>query len=422
MPPNDAVMARAAIAAAALAIALFVAAAARAAPAIGPSSSAATSPSSSPASFSSELDAARQQCIADARLTQEREQTIAEFAHSIDLLGRDAAGRQRGLDESRLVQEHLLGTLEFLARALPDQTAAAAEAPIDRRRSELLIQAAVPALRAQGHALSAEFARIAALHREVAATQANLAAAREALVGDRVRVAQAVSLRLALRRQMLPDGAAKDAGDAAHVARLGQDAKDIDALIKDADAATERRDRALLARARAGLSRAKASAVTLQIADPTRPRGLRAFDPPQSALLMPVSGTISQPFGAADAANAVPQSLGFSAMPGAEVVAPFDGRIVYAGPFRDLGLVLIIQHTPLYHSLLAGLGRVDVRVGEWVLAGEPLGTMPDTGDKAVGGVLHYELRHDGRPVDPQPWLATRDAGHDQTYGDQKVRE
>jgi septal ring factor EnvC (AmiA/AmiB activator) len=111
------------------------------------------------------------------------------------------------------------------------------------------------------------------------------------------------------------------------------------------------------------------------------------------------------------------------------VVAPFDGKLVYAGPFPPYELVLIIRHTDGYHSLLAGLGRADIGVGQWVLAGEPVGMMPDAAEPSSGGTLYFELRRDGRPVDPQPWLAKRDetterggeAGKPEA-GDQRVRE
>ena len=92
----------------------------------------------------------------------------------------------------------------------------------------------------------------------------------------------------------------------------------------------------------------------------------------------------------------------------AVVVAPFDGRVVYTGPFRTDGLILIIRHGDGYHSLLAGLGRAEVSLGQWVLAGEPVGVMPDAAEPGSDGVLYFELRRDGRPVDPQPWLAKRD--------------
>ncbi len=60
---------------------------------------------------------------------------------------------------------------------------------------------------------------------------------------------------------------------------------------------------------------------------------------------------------------------------GAQIVAPFDGRIAFEGPFRSYGQILIIEHGGGYHTVLAGLDRVDAVVGQWLLAGEPVGPM-----------------------------------------------
>jgi septal ring factor EnvC (AmiA/AmiB activator) len=101
-----------------------------------------------------------------------------------------------------------------------------------------------------------------------------------------------------------------------------------------------------------------------------------------------------------------------------------DGQIVYVGPFQPYVLVLILRHADGYHSLLAGLGRADGAVGQWVLAGEPVGAMPDAAETGSGGEIYVELRHNGGPVDPQPWLAQRQdsIGRGENIGDQRVRE
>ena len=77
---------------------------------------------------------------------------------------------------------------------------------------------------------------------------------------------------------------------------------------------------------------------------------------------------------------------------------------MFAGPFRGYGQILIIAHGDGYHSLLAGLDRVDSSVGQWLVAGEPVGTMAEGEDKPR---LYLELRHDDQPINPLPWLATR---------------
>jgi len=84
------------------------------------------------------------------------------------------------------------------------------------------------------------------------------------------------------------------------------------------------------------------------------------------------------------------------------VLAPFDGQVIYRGPFRSYGEILIIQHGGGYHSVLAGLGRSDAAVGQWVLAGEPVGAMGSPQDGKAQ--LYVELRRDGHPIDPAPWL------------------
>jgi len=387
-------------------------------------------PPSAAKSAAGELDAVRQECIVAARDTQHQEQAVAALEHDTRLLGSEADGRQRGLDESRVEQARLLGIIERLAhnpsdgfnpgRFAPGRFANIAEAPIDRVRSKLLLEATITALRAEARALAGEIERIAALRTQIAVKQGALAAARDALEQDRERLAQLVARRLEVGRRIRPE----EAASAAQIARLGHEASNIGDLIKRADAASDRHDKELLARARAALPsalKAMASALTAEAADLTRPHEVRAFDPPHSALTMPASGTISEQFGAADGAEAKSQGLRLATLSGGEVVAPFDGRAVYAGPFGNLGVVLIIQHGGLYHTVLAGLGRVDIKVDQWVLAGEPVGALPDAMDKAAG-TLYVELRRDSRPIDPLPYLAVRGEGHGGQDGNQKVRE
>ena len=85
----------------------------------------------------------------------------------------------------------------------------------------------------------------------------------------------------------------------------------------------------------------------------------------------------------------------------AQVIAPYDGQVAFAGPFRGYGLLLIIEHSEGYHTLLAGMARIDCTVGQRLLAGEPVGVM---GQDDAKPALYVELRHNGQPVNPLPWL------------------
>jgi septal ring factor EnvC (AmiA/AmiB activator) len=99
------------------------------------------------------------------------------------------------------------------------------------------------------------------------------------------------------------------------------------------------------------------------------------------------------------------KGLSFTTAPGARVVAPHGGHVVFAGPFRGYGRLLIIDHGEGYHTLLAGLGRIDVAVNQRLLAGEPIGIMALSGKGNPR--LYLELRRNGRPVNPLPWLAAK---------------
>jgi murein hydrolase activator len=90
----------------------------------------------------------------------------------------------------------------------------------------------------------------------------------------------------------------------------------------------------------------------------------------------------------------------------AQVTSPSDGWVAYAGEFRSFGQVLIINGGGGYNVVLTGLSQIDVQIGQFVLGGEPVGTMSAAPKGKVQGsapVLYVEFRKDGRPVDPEPW-------------------
>ena len=84
----------------------------------------------------------------------------------------------------------------------------------------------------------------------------------------------------------------------------------------------------------------------------------------------------------------------------AQIIAPYDGSVIFSGPFKGYGNLIIIDHGEGYVSLLAGMSLTDVQTGQMVLAGEPVGFMPDT-DMAK---LYMEIRKDQNPINPTPWL------------------
>lgn len=122
----------------------------------------------------------------------------------------------------------------------------------------------------------------------------------------------------------------------------------------------------------------------------------------------PVAGTVARNFGEPGDGGPA-QGMAFHAAPDARVVAPCGGKIVFAGPFRSYGNLLIVDCGGGYHFVLAGLQRLDAAAGHPVQAGEPVGVMPGWDPKALSGrpSLYVELRQNGQAVNPAPFLRAK---------------
>lgn len=134
----------------------------------------------------------------------------------------------------------------------------------------------------------------------------------------------------------------------------------------------------------------------------------KALSQLKGQLPYPAIGTISQRFGARDGVGNA-KGIRIRTRDNAQVISPYDGSVVFAGPFRNYGLLLIIDHGDGYHSLLAGFDTLQSAVGQWVLMGEPIGTMPSRASQTEGGELYLELRRGGTAINPLPWLQKQTA-------------
>ena len=142
-------------------------------------------------------------------------------------------------------------------------------------------------------------------------------------------------------------------------------------------------------------------------------------------MTLPVQGVITRGFGDHTTTGSKTRGVTWQTRQAAVVVAPGEGRVVFAGQFRSFGRILILDHGEGYHSLIAGLERLDAEISQWVLAGEPIGVaggetannslkgwgrtgvgQADGSTKPTGGAsLYVELRRDGQPINLLPWIA-----------------
>jgi septal ring factor EnvC (AmiA/AmiB activator) len=335
------------------------------------------------------------------------------------------------LDADKAQISELLGALQRLSRIPPEAMIARPESPVDTLRSALLLRSAVPILRDRAEALAGALQQFADLRTHLAERRAQAEKARADLASRQGDIAKLVE-----RRQELQERTQAEREQVAdRMASLGNEAKDLRTLLEKMERerierekreaeerrrAEERRKAEAAAKA-AALAREKAAtekaerekAAREAAAAEARERELAAAArppaPPDSkdeVQRLPVAGQVTTRYGEADKFGVTSRGLTVTSRPGAQVVAPSAGSVMFAGPFRGYGLILIVEHPNGYHSLIAGLGRIDTKVGQRVLAGEPLGIM---GTPADGNPdLYFELRRNGQPINPQRGLPASD--------------
>ena len=336
--------------------------------------------------LAAELDALRADAVAAAQATQQHEAALSALDARLAALASESQAKQAALARAGAHRARLLLALAGLAQHPPEGLLLAPGDPVDALRGALLMGRAVPALEIRAQSLKSELAGLAELRQETDAAKASQSDEREALRAEQARIAALIEREAALQFAV-----AKDAG--ASRQRLQMLATEAGSL------------RDLISRLGEDKppSRGVAAVPPAPRPDFAKPAHLRPFAAARGALVVPVAGTLVRRFGVPDEMGAASRGLTFLTRPAAQVVAPFDGRVLFAGPFRGYGQILIIGHGDGYHSLLAGLDRVDSSVGQWLVAGEPVGTMADRADKPH---LYLELRHNNQPINPLPWLPT----------------
>lgn len=132
-----------------------------------------------------------------------------------------------------------------------------------------------------------------------------------------------------------------------------------------------------------------------------------SFDKQKGKLPWPTMGKVRNTFGSyRTGGQSRYNGMVITAPVGQTVSAVAPGRVVYADWLRGYGLLVIIDHGNNYMSLYAHNDMLYTTVGASVKDGDPVGTVGTTGGLKQPG-LYFEIRHNGKPVNPQPWLAPR---------------
>ncbi len=337
------------------------------------------------AGLAAERAALKRRLVAVADDARRREAELSALRRRLAALAAERDERARALTRRRGALAEVLAALQRLAWRPPAALMALPARPNDVVRTVLLMRAARARLEGEARRVGAELAALGALRSDIARRRGRAAELSDSLARRRDQLAALIGRKAGLERRLR----AKGDRARARAAALADKARDLSELI----------------------ARLAAPPATRAPARPAQP-GARSAPPrpgPRpgaAAIRLPARGRIVRRFGETGDSGEPAKGVSIATGDAAEVVAPEAGAVVFAGPFRSYGKLLILRHGDGHHALLAGLARIDAGVGEDVLAGEPVGVV---GPSAVGvPTLYFELRRYGRAIDPLPWLAATD--------------
>jgi len=325
--------------------------------------------------------------------TQERLKPLDDNERSI----------RKSLDGRRAVIGEVLAALQRIGRRPPPALIASPEDALQSVRTAMVLGAVLPEMRHEVEALANDLSGLLAVRKKVDAERDQLKTEVGALDGERARMTALVDER---QKQISDREKALDA-ERARAGNLARDADSLKDLIAKLEQGLDPAARDAREAARSD-SRPALSAFR----DPGRLAPAVAFASLRGQVPIPVNGVKLKDFGAPDSSGGAEKGLSIATRAGAQVTAPADGWVVYAGPFRSYGQLLILNVGGGYHVLLAGMERISVDLGQFVLTGEPVAVMGNGSHiaavLATGSsqpVLYVEFRKDGVPVDPGPWWA-----------------
>jgi murein hydrolase activator len=339
--------------------------------------------------------------VGTAARVREVEAKVTEIEQRLEPLDEREQAIRESLDGRRTAIGEVLAALQRIGRRPPPALVTSPEDALQAVRTAIVLGAVLPEMRQRVDALAHDLLSLVTIRKDIAEAQNKLKAELADLQTERDRMNGFIAERQkqqAEREKALTHERAR----ASDLAQKASDLKDLIAkLEQNLDAAT-----------RAAREGGRENTPLATLNDPGRLAPAVAFASLRGHIPIPVNGVKLKDFGDPDGTGGSEKGISIATRPSAQVTAPADGWVVYAGPFRSYGQLLILNVGGGYHLLLAGMDRISVDLGQFVLTGEPVAAMGSGSQIAAvlatsssQPVLYIELRKDGVPVDPGPWWA-----------------
>lgn len=338
-------------------------------------------------SIQSEIDGLKKQLVKTASEAASYEKEGLTLERKLAKLDADERALKDKIYGDRQTLMQLLGALQRIENNPPPPLAIRPKDSTEAARAETLMASLSAELKSRADELSQRLEDAQALRIEIDAKHQSLSANEKTLSRRRNKIAGLVRQKSELEKTVSKD----EANASQKVAKLASEAKTLRELIDSFEA--EALEIAPRVKPKTGSTKPRTSIA----AKPVKlPKGVAKFAKAKGKLRAPISGRILKKYGGSQ------KGITIGGRSKSQVIAPYAGRIEFAGAFKNYDNVVILNVGDGYFILLTGLGDTYVETGENVKTGEPLGLLPF---KAKGPAnLYIEFRKSGATVDPKPWI------------------
>ena len=362
--------------------------------------------------ISLELTRISKDMIASAKQIQNSEEKISRMESELETLRADLKKAEENfvVEDDNLIKT--LSALQNLALKPTEALFVQPLTPVEIIRSAMLLREAVPYLQENAARIREDLEKIEAQKNLVEKQVARIIRQKKILEKEHEQMKALVQRKSKIRNAV----EIKSVKAKKKVERLASQANDLRDLLNKLEKQRQEKlrrqeeERRRLAELKAAEAR-RAAEETKKLEEKQR-ADLIKFKPEvinevgenfvkaKGHLLRPARGPVVTAYGEQMSKGVTSKGIIIKTRSQAQVISPYDGTVIFAGPFRGYGNLIIIEHGQGYLSLLAGLEEVDCELGQMLLAGEPVGQMPESGDAR----LYVELRKDNHPINPLTWI------------------
>lgn len=353
-----------------------------------------------------EIEKIRQELIGVSKETQQQQDILNKLENQLTQLEQSEAEKIAALANQQQDISELLLILIRLSSSPPEALAFSQPSVVDTIRTAILVEATIQQLHQRSQKLQAELADLNQIRSNIAERRLQFSRSAEHFNS----IEQKLALLLKQRQQWTNLSSTERQNFLNRINQITQDAHDLRELLIKFSELPPAPDLTV------SIDIPVTQPDTTPTSTPTnqltvrleRPKDFQNFPTRPGTIKPPVQGTIVGFYNRTYETGEILRGIFIETNKSAPIIAPFDGQVKYRGNFRSYGEIVILEHGRGYYTVLGGFGKIEAEIGQWFLAGEPLGTMPPSALKKPR--LYLELRQQNQPIDPLPWLNLQQGG------------